>query len=305
MGLKQNKSNFSIVVSSNYKIAYVSIPKVACTSMAWWFAHLEGLTDKILSRKDSFESSPDLVIHDLLYKVSPSISRSVYIEIDKILNDDQYYSFALVRNPYLRFFSAWQSKYLYQEPKQMSGFQNFPYFDLPKSFQQLAENIECFLHHIHYSSELFCDPHFIPQSAFFSHDFKLYSAIIKLESPKQLEVELFRKFGNGFQSPLNYKRANETIIPFLPDLITPKSQEYIMNLYKSDFKNFNYDREIPAKTREFSEADLQVAIFGVEMLRGRHKRLADVCSYLNNRIKELNNRIKELEAKLASANDNY
>ena len=61
-------------VSQERKLFYVATPKVACTSLKWWFAELEGVAEAVRQLKTSSETDPELVIHDSLNIVAPQLS---------------------------------------------------------------------------------------------------------------------------------------------------------------------------------------------------------------------------------------
>ena len=50
-------------VSDERKLLYIATPKVACTSLKWWFAELEGVAEAVKQLKISSETDPELVIH--------------------------------------------------------------------------------------------------------------------------------------------------------------------------------------------------------------------------------------------------
>ena len=60
--------------SERHKLFYVATPKVACTSIKWWFADLEGYTQVLREITDSAETDPDLVIHDNFHRVAPNVA---------------------------------------------------------------------------------------------------------------------------------------------------------------------------------------------------------------------------------------
>lgn len=107
--------------SDRYKIFYVSTPKVACTSLKWWFASLEGKVQALRSLTDSAESDPDLIIHgNNFHSLAPEVTGLGPDALGDTLSSDDFFKFAIVRNPYKRLFSAWQSKLLLQEPLQVA-----------------------------------------------------------------------------------------------------------------------------------------------------------------------------------------
>ena len=117
--------------SERYKLFYVATPKVACTTLKWWFADLEGYTQAVRNITDSAETDPDLVIHDSFHKVAPNVTGLSQAGLLEPLTSDAYFRFAVVRNPYKRIFSAWQSKLLLKEPLQVPPYLQCDFFNHP------------------------------------------------------------------------------------------------------------------------------------------------------------------------------
>ena len=131
--------------SEKYKVLYVSTPKVASTSLKWWFASLEGCSQALRGVGEAAGSNSDQVVHEI-HKVAPHVSG---LEIDDLLEPllaDTYFRFAAVRNPYKRIFSAWQSKILLQDPEQVASYPKFELLQQPvKSVADVASAFEAFL----------------------------------------------------------------------------------------------------------------------------------------------------------------
>ena len=69
-----NYLRWNSYLSTRFKLLYIATPKVACTSLKWWFAALEDYSKALLSATGSSESSPDLVIHDVFHKIAPNVT---------------------------------------------------------------------------------------------------------------------------------------------------------------------------------------------------------------------------------------
>src|SRR5919108_1302548 len=135
-------------LSERYKLLYIATPKVTCTSLKWWFADLEGYSEVLAERTDSSESDPDLIIHDSFHKVAPSVTGLPPEALAGPLASEAYFRFAVVRNPYERIFSAWQSKILLREAIQAEPYLKFDFFWMPVRDQSdLARAFESFLLH--------------------------------------------------------------------------------------------------------------------------------------------------------------
>src|SRR5688572_25744178 len=144
-----NFLRWNAYLSKNHKLLYISTPKVACTSLKWWFATLEGYSKALSEFKDSGESDPDLVIHDSFHKVAPHVAGLGPEELAPALVSTDYFRFAVVRNPYKRIFSAWQSKLLLREPLQSRLYLEYDFFRYPiKNAEDIRSSFEAFLEHL-------------------------------------------------------------------------------------------------------------------------------------------------------------
>jgi hypothetical protein len=264
--------------SAKYKLLYVATPKVACTSLKWWFAELEGYTKELRKITDSAETDPDLIIHDSFYKVAPNVTGLSPEALLKPLALDNYFRFAVVRNPYNRIFSAWQSKLLLREPLQITPYINYSFYKQPiKNAIDIAAAFEGFLEHIAANeAPNFLDVHWIPQVDLLRPDLINYSKLVKIENAKELSNALSEWLGARFVDPFASRTANESLIPYLPELITARSAELIRLLYSRDFSIFGYSEEIPPAKEVFSADQFSLAIKAIETIRGRNQRFGQI-----------------------------
>lgn len=282
-------------LSERRKLLYVATPKVACTSIKWWFAALEGASREILNSRESNESDPDLVVHDEFHKVAPSVTGLSAESLQEALTSDEFFRFAVVRNPYKRIFSAWQSKLLLREPLQAPLYRDKDFYSLPiDSYEDLRRSFEAFLLHlIEFEAPQFWDAHWTPQASLLRPDLIAYTAIGRIENIGGLETALLNHLGAGFVSPFSVRRTNESLIPYDPALLSDKSVALIRELYKTDFFLFDYSTEPPPGTEAFSADQLTTALSGIRMLRGRHQRLDEIRCGLRSRNASLERKIAE------------
>lgn len=275
-------------VSEHHKLLYVATPKVACTSLKWWFADLEGVADQLRATTESSESAPDLVIHDSFQKVAPAVTGLPPSLLADALLSNQYFRFAVVRNPYKRVFSAWQSKLLLREPLQVTPYLHCEFFDREiETADDIAAAFEGFLEHIAaYEAPNFLDIHWTPQIDVLRPDLIPYTLIAKIENAAQLSSALAKHLGPGIADPVAGQRTNESLIPFRPEFITPRSAALIRSLYSRDFETFGYDLAIPSAREEFSALQLGVAIQAIQLIRGRHQRLSETRRTLEENYQE-------------------
>lgn len=281
--------------SERYKLLYVATPKVACTSLKWWFTELEGYTKQLREITDSAETDPDLIIHDSLCKVAPNVTGLSPDVLLEPLTSDAYFRFAVVRNPYKRIFSAWQSKLLLREPLQIAPYVNCGFYNQSiKNAGDIAIAFEGFLEHLA-TNEMpnFLDVHWTPQIDLLRPDLISYSKLVKIENPKELSSALFDWLGAEFVDPFASRSANESLIPYLSELITARSAELIRVLYASDFAAFGYSEKIPPANETFSVEQFKLAIKAIEMIRGRHQRMGDMVGKLVEQSKTIDKRTEE------------
>ncbi|PBB98422.1 glycoside hydrolase family 99-like domain-containing protein [Mesorhizobium sp. WSM3862] len=261
-------------VSKKYKVLFVSTPKVACTSLKWWFASLEGYAQALYGIADSDESDPDLVVHES-HKVAPHVTGLKLEELSEALSSDSYFRFAVVRNPYERLFSAWQSKILVREPQQARLYPNSEFFHYPVNDERdIAEAFEEFVEHLAANeAPSYWDHHWTPQADLLRPDLVSYSRIAKIEQTPELSKALIDWIGQNATEPFGVRRANESLIPYGPAFLTKRSAELIASLYKSDFDIFGYERTPPSRRKAFSSEQLDVALKAIGLIRGRHKQL--------------------------------
>ena len=287
-------------LSERHHLLYIATPKVACTALKWWFAALEGCAEAIHAAPDTIESDPDLAIHDCFYRVAPQVTGLAPARIEAVLESPLYYRFALVRNPFTRIFSAWQSKLLLREPVQSAPYVDCDFFHWRiEDERDLARAFEGFLDHLaRREAPRFRDAHWTPQQRLLRPDLVSYSRIARIEEPGALADELAVRLGPGVPSPFKAPRRNESLIPYLPQWVTPRSTELIRELYAADLEAFGYAAEPPPAKGSFSSAQLRVALDAIELLRARHRRLRDSRAALSGRIGILEQAVQSLEARI-------
>lgn len=303
---------YSSCYSEKYKIFYVCTPKAGSTSLKWWFAKLEGYVPAINKDLKSLESTPELTIHDTFHLVAPSVTGLPESRLGELVNADGVFRFAVVRNPYERIFSAWQSKILLREPLQVERYAKHEFYcHKIASTVDIANAFESFLEYL-LAVEVpsFFDSDWTPQVALLRPDLIKYDIVSQLEDTLSLEAELEGIIGDGFVAPFVTNRANQSLIPYSESFITSRSAELIKLLYAEDFSAFNYPLDVPEGKAELSQDALDVALKGISMIKGRHSRISDFllqikdAQAVQSRLSELSDglegRVKGLEAKVST-----
>lgn len=270
--------------SAQHKLFYVATPKVACTLLKWWFADLEGYTQALRKINSSAETDSDLVIHDSFHRVAPEVTGLKKEALLEPLTSDAYFRFAVVRNPYKRIFSAWQSKLLLREPLQMGPYLDCDFFNLPiNKPSDIAAAFEGFLEYIAArEAPNFRDFHWTQQATLLRPDLIHYTKLVKIENANELSTALAGWLGPNFVDPFAVRGVNESLIPYLPAFVTERSSDLIRKLYADDFEVFGYSEQPPESREIFSADQFDLAMRAISMIRGRHKRLGELNQIINN-----------------------
>jgi glycosyltransferase involved in cell wall biosynthesis len=268
---------YNSYLSNRYKFFYVATPKVACTTLKWWFAELTGYAAEIRNSKESLESEPDLIIHDTFHKIAPEVTGLGPAALAGILASDDYFRFAVVSNPFKRLFSAWQSKLLLQEPLQIGPYLHCDFLHHPiERKSDIAAAFEGFLEHLaNKEAPDFLDYHWTPQAYLLRPDRINYSILVKIENPQELSNALNAWLGDTVPDPFKGPRLNESMIPYHPEFLTERSVELIRSLYAVDFESFGYGTEPPASHQALTEVQFQLVRKAIQLIRGRHKQLEE------------------------------
>ncbi|MEC4596529.1 sulfotransferase family 2 domain-containing protein [Burkholderia vietnamiensis] len=264
--------------SARHKLLYVPTPKVACTSLKWWFAMLLDIPRDKFDGVDSGESDPELVIHDVLYRFAP---QSACVDADVLaqsIGDDSTFRFAVVRNPYQRIFSAWQSKLLLREPQQSKPYQDCAFFGMPmETPADIALGFEGFLEHLaSHEPPVFGDPHWTPQVDLLQPDVVPYTCVTQIERKAALLAALRAHLGDEVANPFGGTRANESLLHYSPQFFTKRAEMLTQQLYAADFERFGYSTALPEARDSVTDAELEMAIRAVKLIRGRHERIAQL-----------------------------
>ena len=270
--------SFGSFVSYQYLLHYVATPKVACTSLKWWFAELSAPEFAAYDALRSYETDPSLTIHDTFHLGCPKATGLNRADLEKILLSDDFFRFGLARNPFTRLFSAWQSKILLREPLQADPFIGTEFYNQEvQTLEDIARNVQSFLEYLNASQwPDIADPHWAPQSKVLRIDQLSYSHIARMEEPESLWKSLADRIGShAFKNPGQHK-YNESLLPYMPQFFTDRSVQLVRKLYASDFMAFDYSLLPPAGKTDIQHAGIDTALKAAGMIRGRNRRFMEV-----------------------------
>src|SRR5690625_3323716 len=102
-------------VLPEHKIVYMSVTKAACTSLRWMIAHLSGEDLEGFHRTPVGHQTRLMTVHNRRrWARTPQLQDLSEDQLARISRDDGWFIFAVVRDPWSRLWSAWQSKFLVQ-----------------------------------------------------------------------------------------------------------------------------------------------------------------------------------------------
>lgn len=274
--------------STTHNILYVATPKVACTSLKWWLADLVGCGDKILNANVSFESDPELVIHDTFHQVVQQMTGFNATGLDLALTSSEYFKFCVVRNPFKRVFSAWQSKWLLHEPLQKSASHGTAFSDRSiETADDLRENFEDFIENLMRCKDVGIDDvHLMPQSELLRPDLINYNCIAKIEDLGVLKNSLSTHLGIDYSDPFAKVHWNVSFLPYLTFFFSENAVKSILDIYAADFELFGYEKTLPAGRNKFNKEEVELAIRAVKLLRGRNQRIGELTHRIVNNAPE-------------------
>jgi Sulfotransferase family len=135
------------VVLPEQRVLFLPMPKAGCTSVLWLLADLAGIPSETFAQSSLPEVSPALTIHDMtLWGEGHRLVDYEGDERERLLAEEGWLRFSVVRHPAPRLWSAWQSKLLLREPRFLTTFGEAPWFPrLPDEPDDLVEDFRRFV----------------------------------------------------------------------------------------------------------------------------------------------------------------
>ena len=235
----------SIYVVPEFKLAYVSTAKNACTSVKWAIAEL--------AREDrsAFER---LRLHPYLSQDQAVHSRRLFRnalrprELDpelagQVHPDNGWFVFGIARDPRTRLFSAWQDKLLLNEPgfdwaQQEPWYPAQPVGDADAIVGDFARFVRA-LASDQPLTELRADPHFRPQANTLRLNVIPFSAIYPMHELARLQADLNAHVRDlGWSQPLVLRRTNSTPLRANAAVFADGVRELAEQIYAQDLERF-------------------------------------------------------------------
>jgi len=291
------------IVLDRFRLFFVPVPKAGCTSVLWSLAGLAGLPESAFADSEGREVTRALAIHDLRrWPAAFIFGERSEEDRDRVLSADDWFRFTVVRHPFRRLWSAWQSKILLAEPQFIERYSQQPWF--PKALETGADVIagwRDFLTALRDDPELLrADVHWAPQVDVLDYSEVNYGHVGQVEKLDETLALVRDHLSAVAKLDLpEPPRTNLSTLPYTDGLFSEDDVRFVAGLYADDMKAFGY--EVPrgdgigADLPESWTKRVDAVVPSIVELRNRHQRVADLQQLLKARRREL----RELDRKLA------
>lgn len=281
------------VVLAEQRILFLPVPKAGCTSVLWALARLAGIPAETFARSAQPEVSAALTVHDMsLWDPAHRLGDHPPEERERMLEEEGWLRFAVVRHPATRLFSAWQSKLLLREPRFVEAFGEESWFPrVPERPDDVVEDFRRFVAAL--ADDGPDDVHWAVQDDLVG--------LLPLNHVGRVErlPEVFELLGRH-GSPVSAgdaPRENSSVLPMPDGVFDEASLEALQARYGRDLEAFGYDLVPPDGGEEDWEARTAALLPGVRDAIDRHGRIGQLHRVAQQRAR----RAQTLERRLDAA----
>ncbi|MGH3344353.1 MAG: sulfotransferase family 2 domain-containing protein [Carbonactinosporaceae bacterium] len=268
------------IVLDELKVLFVAVPKAAWTSLLWLLAPSAGLTIDSFVTSGKPEVTLSMAVHDMSIwqRAGRALANFTGDERERVLTEDGWFRFAVVRDPAPKIWSAWQSKLLMREPQYIQAFGRQPWFPrVPEHPADILEDFRTFVAALreHDLDERIREVHWAPQ-----HQLTGRLRLDHVGRVEQLDATLEalrHHLGDRAVELAPLGRDNRMPLPYSPIVYDKAALDSLQHLYDGDFAQFGYPLTEPIDDDDLA-ADWhdRVAdqIPALRELIARHERLA-------------------------------
>ncbi|MFD6134422.1 sulfotransferase family 2 domain-containing protein [Isoptericola sp. NPDC060257] len=229
-------------VLPEHKVLFTHLAKNACTSLKWLVAELSGQDPEQFTSVLSCEATPRMMIHHRrLWHDVRSLKQLEPAERAEISPANGWFVFAVVRDPRLRAFSAWQSKFLVGDPvytgRKFAGAEWLP--DAPGSVEDVVRDFARFVEVLRDPRGPVRDTHFAPQTTRLHEDTIPYSRIYDISDISTLLGDLSAHLDDvGRPHEVSLGRENDTPLRAASEVFEGGVREALEEIYGADLARF-------------------------------------------------------------------
>jgi hypothetical protein len=289
------------VVLPELRVLFLPVPKAGCTSVLWLLAGLAGIPPERFAQSGMPEVSPALTVHDMsLWRAEHRLADYSDEERARLLSEDGWFRFSLVRHPATRLWSAWQSKLLLREPRFVEEFGERPWFPrVPEHPGELVEDFRRFVTAL--PSPDAEDVHWTVQ-----HDLVAQLPLTHVGRVERLDetVALLRSHVPEELWPGETGRENRSPLPMPPHAYDSDAAAVLHERYRADFRHYGYGTALPDGAATADDWDERVAPL-LPILRGtieEHARVGQlhrVAQHRARRVQAVEEKLETLAARRA------
>ena len=267
----------TVYVVEEAKVLYVQVFKAACSTMLWTIAEMVGYGPADHPLSTDLHVTRSLTIHDVALHPVPTIDAVSPALRHEALTSPDWLRVAVIRDPYSRLYSGWESRVLLlhdgpwsEYPQSELVFED-GLLDLGQSFRSfvasVAEHRSIWQGDFHFAQQVY-------QLALDEIDFT------DLVTTSDLPV-LFSRLSERCGRTLNPGRHNEGLGISLDDVYDPATTSLCEELYDQDFARLGFPHRTFSGPRPVVLD--AVATAGLRLLDERNKRIEDLVGEIARR----------------------
>ena len=232
------------IVLAEQRVLYLPVPKAGWTTVGWILAEVAGLPSDLFEHSMLPGVSTSLTIHDMnLWGHGYRLADYEDEERERILTEDGWFRFSVVRNPSPRLWSGWQSKLLLREPRFFDMFGEEPWFPrIPAQPEDMVEDFRRFVAAV--AAREAEDVHWAIQSELI--DRLPIGHVGRLEKLDDT-LALLREHVGGERWPTEKRQENRTPVPLPPTAYDEQAAAALNEHYVEDFARYGYEPAAPAE----------------------------------------------------------